>query len=180
MAQSEATVTVMNPTPPTNMSFHNYANSPPTPDAAPFVDDGTAGALTAVAAPLSGAAAEASGSVVIDTDNNTTSISVMGNYTAQPSVDHASAKAPSVAPTVVSFVPASPVSGAGTVALTVTGTGFKQNSVVALAGVPQSTIYISPTQLRVLNAPKKATAGTVAVTVITAGTASAATNWTFT
>jgi len=179
MAQSEATVTVVNPTPPTNMSFNNYG-SPPTPDAMPFVDDGTAGAITAIAAPLSGAVAEASGSVVIDTDPGQTAISVMGNWTAQPSVDHLSAKAPATPPAITNLNPNNIASGAAPVTLVVTGTGFKQNSVVAINGVVQSTIYVSGTSLKVLYAPKKATNGTVPVTVVTAGTASAPSTWTFT
>jgi len=180
MAQSEATVTVVNPSPPTNMSFNNYG-SPPTPDAMPFVDDGTAGALTAIAAPLSGNAAEASGSVVIDTDPGNTSVSVMGNWTAQPSVDHLSAKAPAVLATITNLNPNSfAAAGGGTVALIVTGTGFKQNSVVQVNGVPQTTQFNSSTQLRVNAATKRATAGTLPVTVNTAGGVTAPSTWTFT
>ena len=186
MPQSELTVTYVSPTPPTNMATA-YGGSPPTPDGTAFVDDGTATALNTVVAPVAGNAHEAAGSIVTVTapgsrpEAPTQSISVLGNYTAKPNEDHASGKAPSVLPTITGLAPAAPVSGAGkTSALTVTGTGFQQDSVVYLAGVAQPTSYLSPTQLRVQSAAHKATAGTVAVTVVTGGTATAATNWTFT
>jgi hypothetical protein len=49
-------------------------------------------------------------------------------------------------------------------------------------GVKQTTNYVSPTSLTVTNAPKKATAGNRAVTVVNGvgGTPTAPTNWVFT
>jgi hypothetical protein len=64
----------------------------------------------------------------------------------------------------------------------VTGTNFNRSSVVYVNGIAQTTNYVSATSLTVTNAPKKATAGTVPVTVVNGvgGTPSNATNWTFT
>jgi hypothetical protein len=66
------------------------------------------------------------------------------------------------------------------VALTVTGTGFTRASQVYINGNPQSTVWVSATSLTVANAPKKATAGTQVVTVMTGGVSTAVSNWTFT
>ena len=183
------TVTVANPTPPTNLSYNNYG-TPPTAPGAPFVDDGVVngvgyGATTAIAAPLStnppkGPAAEATGTVVIDPDtNNSPSITVMGAYTNTPNASHPSSAAPAVAPTITGLVPASTAASGGDMNLTVNGTGFEPMSKVAISGVPQNTNFVSPTQLQALNAQKRTTAGTLPVTVVTGGVATAATNWTF-
>jgi hypothetical protein len=180
------TVTHQNPTPPTNFSYNSYG-TPPTPPAQPFVDDGTAGATTAIATPLSaiagvsGTASEATGTVVIDSDtNNSTSITVQGAYTNTPNASHPSANAPATLPTITSLVPATTLGTGGTMDLTVNGTGFEPQSKVAIDGVMQVTNFISPTKLSGQNCPKRTSAGTSAVTVVTGGTATAATNWTFT
>jgi hypothetical protein len=62
----------------------------------------------------------------------------------------------------------------------VTGTGFRGDSVVYVAGIPQITQYVSATSLHVLNAPKRSSAGTSAIVVMTGGTQTAVSTWTFT
>jgi len=52
--------------------------------------------------------------------------------------------------------------------------------VVVVNGVAMTTNYISATQLSAQNVSKRTSAGTLPVTVVTGGTATAATNWTFT
>ena len=111
--------------------------------------------------------------------------SVLGAYTATPNASHASyltGTAGVATPTTSAASGASNVSGAGTTLLTVTGTNFNRSSVVYVNGVAQTTNYVSATSLTVTNAPKRATAGTLPVTVVNGagGTPSNATNWTFT
>ena len=183
MAQSELTVTPVGPTPPTNMSF--VGQRPPTAPGLPFVDDGAAGTVTAFAAPTSGQAHEAAGTEVIVTStapnvwNQAVRVSVLGNYTTTPNKDHASAKAPAVAPTITGLVPPSTAGTGGSMALTVNGTGFRPDSQVWVNSQPMTTQYISATQLSAQNAPKRTSAGTWPVVVTTGGTATSATNWTF-
>jgi hypothetical protein len=112
-------------------------------------------------------------------------VSTMGAYTLTPNASHASYLTGTVGvatPTTSAASGASNVSGAGTTLLTVTGTNFNRSSVVYVNGVAQTTNYVSATSLTVTNAPKRATAGTLPVTVINGvgGTPSNATNWTFT
>jgi IPT/TIG domain-containing protein len=184
------TVTVNNPTPPTNLSYNNYG-TPPTPAAAPFVDDGVVngtgyGATTAIATPLSvnppkGPASEATGTVVIDPDPNTSpSISVMGAYTNTPNASHPSSAAPAVTPTITSLSPNNLAGTGGTTMLLVNGTGFEPQSQIVVGGVPVTTFFIQSTQLSTQVAPKRTSAGTTAVTVVTGGVSSAASTWTFT
>ena len=115
----------------------------------------------------------------------TQQVSVLGAYTTTPNASHASyltGTAGVNTPTTSAASGASNVSGAGTTLLTVTGTNFNRSSVVYVNGVAQTTNYVSATSLTVTNAPKRATAGTLPVTVINGvgGTPSNATNWTFT
>lgn len=180
------TVTHQNPTPPTNYSYNSYG-TPPTPPAQPFVDDGVAGATTAIAAPLSsiagpsGTIAEATGTVVIDTDqNSTTSITVQGAYTNTPNASHPSANAPATNATITSLAPPTMPGTGGTINLVVIGTGFEPQSVVNVGGVPMATQFNSATGLRAMNAPVRTSAGTTPVTVTTGGYTTPATNWTFT
>jgi hypothetical protein len=112
-------------------------------------------------------------------------VSVLGAYTLTPNASHASyltGTAGVATPTTSVASGASNVSGAGTTLLTVTGTNFNRSSVVYVNGVAQTTNYVSATSLTVTNAPKRATAGTLPVTVVNGvgGTPSNATNWTFT
>jgi hypothetical protein len=184
MAQSEATVTYISPTPPTNLLCVE-GGSPPSSVGLEAADDGTAGALNALVPPTGGNVAECTGSIVTVTapgsraECPTLMVSTLGAFTAKPNADHASQKAPAVAPTITALDPVAPAAGQGTVTLKVTGTGFRPDSVVTLGGVPYPTQYTSATELKVINAPKKLTAGTVAVSVLTGGTAITATNWTF-
>jgi hypothetical protein len=195
LAASGLTVTVANPTPPTNIPYVT-TGSPPviSADAALVPAAGVSpkwgpggvsppGSITAIAAPSggSGPAPEATGSVVVDNSKpGAVSLTVMGNYTNNPNASHPSSQAPATPPTITALAPASTPGTGGTMALTVTGTGFQQNSIIAVGGVAQTTNYVSPTTLEAPNAPKRSSAGTSPVTVVTNGTPTAATNWTFT
>jgi len=115
------------------------------------------------------------------------SFSDLGSYTnlvsSPPNSQHASSLSAALTSTITGLAPASPASGAGTLTLTVTGTNFNRTSVVSVNGIPQTTNYVSATSLTVTNAPKKATAGGVPVTVSTGGASgmtTAPTTWTFT
>jgi hypothetical protein len=150
----------------------------------PGAASGTVPASTSVAH-------EAAGTEVVVTSPGsqayapTQQVSVLGAYTTTPNASHASyltGTAGVNTPTTSAASGASNVSGAGTTLLTVTGTNFNRSSVVYVNGVAQTTNYVSATSLTVTNAPKKATAGTLPVTVVNGvgGTPSNATNWTFT
>lgn len=186
MAQNELTASYVSPTPPTNL-LNVFGGSPPTTAGLAFTDDGAAGAQNAVVAPTNGNPHEAVGAITTVTATSTnpsgygqlTMISTLGNFTANPNADHASGKAPTVNATITGLAPASPVSGQGVLTLTVTGTGFQPDSVVNVVGAPQQTQFNSITELRVLNAPRKATAGTQAITVTTGAYTTGASNWTF-
>jgi hypothetical protein len=115
----------------------------------------------------------------------TQAVSDLGSYTLTPNASHASYLTGTVGtgtPTTSAASGASNVSGAGTTLLTVTGTNFNRSSVVYVNSIAQTTNYVSATSLTVTNAPKRATAGTLPVTVVNGvgGTPSNATNWTFT
>jgi IPT/TIG domain len=197
MAQNALTVTPPNPTPPTNMSF--LGTTPPTAPAQPTADDGTAQTLVAFAAKTASVdnalfpsvEHEGRGTEVVVTQTYPAGVvnpngplqmfSCLGAYTTTPNAQHASSLSPATNPAITSLTPASTASGTGTVALTVTGTNFTRQSVVYVNGVAQTTVYVSPTSLTVAAAPKKATAGTLPVTVVTGGVVTTApTNWTFT
>jgi hypothetical protein len=186
MAQNELTASYVSPTPPTNM-VNVFGGTPPTTAGLAFTDDGTAGAQNTVTAPTNGNAHEATGAITTVTVTSVTPnpygslqmISVLGNYTANPNADHASGKAPATPATISTLAPPAPVSGQGTLTLTVTGTNFQPDSVVNVAGVPQQTQYNSATELRVFNAPRRPTAGALAITVTNATHTTSATNWTF-
>jgi hypothetical protein len=109
-------------------------------------------------------------------------VSCLGAYTTNPNGTHASSEntAPTAAPTITGLLPVAPTATGGSTTLTVNGTNFRNGAVVNLAGVPQQTVYVSPTQLKVMNAAMRSTAGTTAVTVRVGTTTTAATNWTFT
>jgi len=109
-------------------------------------------------------------------------VSCLGSYTATPNASHASYLTGATTPTITGApAPNNVASGAGTVAITLTGTGYTRASVVYIDGVAQTTNYVSATSLTVTNAPKRATAGTRSVTVVNGvgGTPSAASTWTF-
>jgi hypothetical protein len=97
-----------------------------------------------------------------------------------PNATHASSLSNNAATTLTGATGASNVSGGGTTTLTVTGTGFTRASIVTINGANQITNYASPTSLTVTNAQKKPTAGTLPVTVVTNGAATAPVNWTLT
>lgn len=103
MAQSAVTVTVTNPTPPTNFST-TLGTTPPTAPGQTTVDDGAAGPLTALAAQRASIdeanfpskVPEGKGTEVVVTapgsrpEAPTVSVSVLGAYTTKPNEDHAS------------------------------------------------------------------------------------------
>jgi hypothetical protein len=129
---------------------------------------------------VTAAVAEASGTVVVVTAPGsvaaapTQSISVMGNYTTSPN-----SSAPSSASQIYTLSPQNLTAAAGNNALTVTGRGFNSGSVVSVAAVAQTTVFVSSTVLTVAAAPKKATPGNQAVIVTTDGVASGVVNWVF-
>jgi len=88
--------------------------------------------------------------------------------------------APAVNATITGLVPATQVGVGGSGPLTVNGTGFTPQSVVSVNGVPQTTQFNSATQLKVLNAPRRSSAGNLPVIVTTGSYSTAATNWAFT
>jgi hypothetical protein len=98
---------------------------------------------------------------------------------AGPNASHASTLSPTTAPTLTSI--ASIASGAGNGSAVCTGTGFNKQSVVYVSGIPYTTTFTSATSITGLNVPKRATAGTLPVNVVTGGAITTATvNWTFT
>jgi hypothetical protein len=182
-AASPVTVTVRNPTPPTNIACVTTGSPPVSPaDAALFAGAGVPGSTTTLAAPTggSGPAPEATGTVVVDTKPGATSITVMGAYTNTPNASHPSSQAPPVLPVITSLSPASTPGDGATVALVVNGTGFEEASVIHIGGVTEVTTFVSTTRLEALNAVAGTAPGTIPVTVVTGGTASAPVNWTFT
>jgi len=111
---------------------------------------------------------------------NFTGIATAAGVINSPNATHASSLSPAVAPTLTSASGASNVSGVGTTTLTATGTGFTKQSVIWSNGIPYATTFVSSTSLT-CTAPKKATAGTLPVAVVTGGAITTATvNWTFT
>src|SRR5262249_43265623 len=102
---------------------------------------------------------------------------------ADPNTQHASSLTAAKTPTITGLVPASTASGTGTIGLTVNGTNFDRTTQITIGGIPQTTQFVSATQVTVTNAPKKSSAGTVPVTATTGGASgvtTAPTNWTFT
>lgn len=89
---------------------------------------------------------------------------------AGPNASHASSLSPATNPTLTTIAPTTAASGAsGTVALTaVTGVGFTRQSVVYANGVAIPTVFVSSTTLTA-TMPKKTSAGTWPVTVVTGG-----------
>lgn len=82
--------------------------------------------------------------------------------------------------TLTGVTGASNVSGIGTTTITATGTNFRRDSVIYMAGVPQNTTYVSATSLTAGSVVKRINAGTVPFTVVTGGISTASQNWTLT
>lgn len=86
-----------------------------------------------------------------------------------PNGSHASSLSKATNPALTTIAPTTAVSGTGTTALTaVTGTNFTPQSVVYANGVAIPSVYVSATTLTA-TMPKKATAGTWPITVVTGG-----------
>ena len=160
MSQSAITVTVPNPTPPTNMSF--LGQTPPNAPTQPVADDGTAGTLTVFASKT--ASADNANFPSVDHEGKGTEVTVvapgsraeaptvsfsdLGNYTTNPNRDHASSLSPATAPTFASISPTTAVKGtSGTTTITATGTGFVPGCKIWANNVEQNTTFVSATSL---------------------------------
>jgi len=191
MAQSILTTTPSNPSPPTNFSC--LGTTPPTSPSQAAVDDGTAASGLVFAAKL--ASADNTNFPSLDAEGKGTEVAVTQTYSASvynpagplvtvstgpvqtaatiaagPNATHASSLSPVTNATLTSITPTTAASGAsGTVALTaVTGTGFNKQSVVYANGVAAPTVFVSSTTLTA-TIPKKTSAGTWNITVVTGG-----------
>jgi hypothetical protein len=199
MAQSILTTTPSNPSPPTNFSY--LGTTPPTSPSQAAVDDGTAASGLVFAAKL--ASADNANFPSLDAEGKGTEVAVTQSYSASvynpagplvtvstgpvqtaatiaagPNATHASSLSPATNPTLTSISPTTSVHGTAAITMTATGVGFTKQSKIALAGVPQTTTYVSSTSLTCLATPP-ATAGTVAVVVLTGGVVqTAAQTWT--
>jgi hypothetical protein len=199
MAQSAITVTPPNPTPPTNMSF--LGTTPPLAPAQPAADDGTAGTLGLFAAKIASVDNANFPSVDHEGRGNELSVTAPGSRAECPTIAvscgpvlpaqtvggapvspnqlHASSLSPSTNPTLTTAGP-STASGTGNATVTATGVGFTKQSVIFVNGISYPTTFVSSTSLTA-SAPKKATAGTLPVNVVTGGAVTTASvNWTFT
>jgi hypothetical protein len=104
--------------------------------------------------------------------------SCLGNFTGvanSPNGSHASSLSPIAATTLTTATPGNTTAGGGNTTLAVVGTNFTSQSVVWYGGVAYPTTFNSPTSLSVAAVPKKATAGTIPVYVVTAGATTTAT-----
>ena len=199
MAQSILTTTPSNPSPPTNFSY--LGTTPPTSPSQAAVDDGTAASGLVFAAKL--ASADNANFPSLDAEGKGTEVAVTQSYSASvynpagplvtvstgpvqtaatiaagPNATHASSLSPAANATLTSISPTTSVHGTAAITMTATGVGFTKQSKIALAGVPQTTTYVSSTSLTCLATPP-ATAGTVAVVVLTGGVVqTAAQTWT--
>ena len=157
--------------PGTGSPPYNLANNVGAVPASTSLAHEGAGSEVSVTAPGSVAAAP------------TIAVSCLGSYTnlvtGGPNSQHASSFN-AAGTSTISSLSAGGTSGPGTTLLTVTGTNFRRDSVVNVNGIPQTTNYASATSISVTNAPKKATAGNVPVTVTTGGVTTGSTNWVFT
>jgi hypothetical protein len=196
MTQSALTVTPENPTPPTNMSF--IGTTPPTDPAQAYFDDGAAGSqilfAAKVAAAGSGTSVDAEGRgtetsytvvpppTAYDQPVDTVSCGCGPAYSTTPNANHASYVGATTPTITGSPAPNNVASGAGTTAITITGTNFTPSSKVYIDGKLQNANYVSATSLTVANAPKLGAAGTRSVVVTNGfnGPSSAASIWTFT
>jgi hypothetical protein len=223
---SSYTVTVANPTPPTNVVSTACGTPPHYTEAAAvnprdptwvpgtaytaamkptFTDDAalmvTAMATvpavvgtTVIATPVAGSSgpvAEATGTVVVVTQPLAGAsqpasafpqqiISTMGSFTSTPNSSHASS-----APHITYLTPNPTLSTAAggtpaTLLLTVSGSGFNSSSVVNIAAVAQTTVFVNSQTLQVAAAARKAAAGNLAINVTTDSVGGPPINWVFT
>jgi hypothetical protein len=187
---------LFSPTPPTNTSF--IGTTPPTDLAQAYFDDGAAGSSILFAAKVAAAGSgssvdhEGRGTETSYTMSYSSGIYLPGGatvmvgcgpaYSVTPNANHASYVG-ATTPTITGAPsPNGIASGAGNVAITITGTNYTPSSKVYIDGVLQNSVYVNATTLTVANAPKKATSGTRAVTVTNGfnGPSSTASTWTFT
>lgn len=173
------------------MSF--LGQTPPNSPSQPAADDGTAGTLGLFAVKVASVdnanfpsvEHEGRGTEVSVTapgsraEAPTIAVSDLGNYTTNPNRDHASSLSPATNPTLTTAGP-STASGTGNATVTATGVGFTRQSVIFVNGIAYPTTFVSSTSLTA-SVPKKATAGTLPVNVVTGGAVTTSSvNWTFT
>lgn len=183
------TVTLANPTPPTNVAVL-MQNTPPTPDgtvaagaAAP--DEANKGvfinALNAPTAILPSGRPEGFGTE-IHVSGNPRAVMHSANaaYSEWAGPNHPSTNAPVGLTTAASLGTNNTASGGGTVSQAITGTNFTRKSVIYVNGVAQATTFTSATVVTAPTVTKKATAGTWSVFVRTEGYDTAPLTWTFT
>jgi hypothetical protein len=91
------------------------------------------------------------------------------NVMPTPNTNHASSLSKATNPALTSATPGNTTAGAGNTTLAIVGTNFTPQSVVYYNGVAYPTVFNSATSLSVAAVPKKATAGTIPVYVITGG-----------
>lgn len=205
---SAYTVTVANPTPPTNIAdvacgtpphftavFSQTPHMPLIANQVTYSDDlalmataaatvPTPGSITSIATPIggsSGPVSEATGTVVV--------VTAPGSVTASPTqmisvqgnfTATPNASHPSSASHISYVMPNPTPASGGTGLLTVSGFGYDNSSVVNVAGAAQTTVFVNANTLTVAAAPKRATAGTSTVSVTTGAVTSPTTSWTFT
>lgn len=183
MAASTITVTPSNVSPPTNFSGVFVGTTPPTAPAQPVTDDGVATTTTAFAAKASSVDntafpsldSEGRGSEIVASAaspnpgplGQLVTVSCMGTYSTNPNRDHPSSLSPANNPVIGALTPSTTASGTGTFSLSVAGTGYTSQSVIWINNVKQATTFNSSTSLTAPAVPKKATAGTQQVKVVT-------------
>jgi hypothetical protein len=162
-----------------------------TPGTYPGVANGTVPASTSAAHEAAGTETSATGAGninytypgggVLDT-NKTFGVGPAlsaASVAAGPNASHASSLSPATNPSLTS-VAAGGASGGGTATCTATGTNFTRQSVLQVNGITYPTTFTSSTTIS-CTAPKKATAGSLPVYVITGGVViTGPQNWTFT
>jgi hypothetical protein len=110
-----------------------------------------------------------------DLGNFTGVSNAAGTVNTSPNASHASSLSPATNPALTTATPGNTTAGAGNTTLAVVGTNFTRQSVVWYGGVAYPTVWNSATSLSVAAVPKKATAGTIPVSVITGGAVTTAT-----
>jgi hypothetical protein len=154
-------------------------NTYPGTDTAPFDTPNMVGAVPA----STSVAHEGAGTEVLVTQTYSSAIflpagplltvstgpTLAANTMPQPNATHASSLSRAASATLTSATPGNTTAGAGNTTLAVVGTNFTPQSVVYYNGVAYPTVFASATSLSVAAVPKKATAGTIPVYVITGG-----------
>lgn len=131
-----------------------------------------AGSTVTVSSPGNLALVAAGGTVPVGAETAVVIVTGAGGFTGvanPPNQSHASSLSPTTNPALTSATPGNTTAGGGNTTLAVVGTNFTPQSVVWYGGVAYPTTYVSATSLTVAAVPKKATAGTIPVFVVTGG-----------